>query len=63
MLMTIDPKTGELVDHATVPVSPTPEFAEEFLDELMRTPLPPMGSSGEEFMLSLWQLMEEKGYC
>ncbi len=63
MLMTLDPVTRELVDHATVPVSPTPEYAQEFLDELTWTPLPPEGSSGEQFMLSLWTLLHDKGYC
>ncbi len=61
--MTIDPVTGELVDYATVPVSPTPEYAEKFLGELMWTPLPPEGTSGERFMLSLWKSLHDKGYC
>ena len=61
--MTIDPLTGELVDYATVPVSPTPEYAEEFLAELTWTPVPPVGSSGEEFMIYLWELLHNKGYC
>jgi hypothetical protein len=63
MLMTLDPVTGELLDYATVPVSPTPEYAKEFLDELTWTRVPPVGSSGEEFMLAVWELLSEKGYC
>jgi hypothetical protein len=63
MLMTLDPVTGELLDYATVPVSPTPEYAQAFLDEVTWTPVPPVGSSGEEFMLEVWKLLSEKGYC
>ena len=62
-LMTFDPNTGELVDYATVPVSPTPEYAEAFLDQLTWTPLPKEGTNAERFMLSVWYLLHEKGYC
>ena len=44
-------------------VSPTPEYAKEFLDALTWTRVPPVGSSGEEFMLEVWELLSEKGYC
>ena len=60
--MTIDAVTGELLELVTLPVSPTPEYAEEFLAELTWTPLPPVGSSGEQFMMDLWELLHEKGY-
>jgi hypothetical protein len=63
MLMTIDPVTGELVDFKTMPVSPTPEYAEEFLAEITRIPVPPVGSSGEKFMKDVWELLHKKGYC
>jgi len=49
-LMTFDPITGELVDHTTVPTTPTPEYAEEFMAEYDRAPTPPPGSKAERFM-------------
>ena len=62
-LMTFDPITGELVDHATVPVSPTSEYAQAFKDELAWTPLPERDTKAERFMLSVWHLLHKKGYC
>ncbi len=62
-LMTFDPTTGELVDHDTVPSSPTPEYAQAFKDELAWTPLPKQDTKAERFMLSVWQHLHEKGYC
>ncbi len=63
MLMTFDPVSGELFDYDTVPVSPTPEYAQKFLDELTWTPSPKEGTKAERFMLSVWYLLHEKGYC
>jgi len=53
-LMTFDPITGELVDHTTVPTTPTPEYAEEFMAEYDRTPTPPPGSKAELFMQAVY---------
>ena len=53
-LMTFDPITGELLDFATVPTSPTPEYAEEFLAEYDQSPTPPPGSEAELFMQAVY---------
>ena len=53
-LMTFDPITGELVDHTTVPTTPTAEYAEEFLEEYDRAPTPPPGSKAERFMQAVY---------
>ncbi len=62
-LVTFDPITGELVDFATVPVSPTPGYAREFLAEFSQAPTPPLGSKAELFMEEVWNLLHQKGYC
>jgi hypothetical protein len=62
-LMTFDLITGELVEHATVPVSPTPEYAAEFLAEFSQAQTPPLGSKAELFMDDVWNLLHQKGYC
>ena len=53
-VMTFDLITGELVDFATVPTSPTPEYAEEFMAEFDRAPTPPPGSKAERFMQAVY---------
>jgi hypothetical protein len=53
-LMSFDPITGELFGFKTVPTTPTPEYAEEFLAEYDRTPTPPPGSEAALFMQAVY---------
>ena len=62
-LMTFDPITGELVDHTTVPISPNPGYAAEFLVEFKQAPTPPLGSKAAVFMEEVWNLLHEQGFC
>jgi hypothetical protein len=62
-VMTFDLITGELVDFATVPVSPTPEYAGEFLAEFSQAQTPPLGSKAQLFMDDVWNLLHQKGFC
>jgi len=62
-VMTFDPITGELIDHDTVPPSPTPGYARDFLAEFNQAKTPPLGSKAELFMTEVWDHLHKKGYC
>jgi len=62
-LVKYNAETGELLDHATMPSSPTAEYAREFLDEFNRAPTVPSGSEVDIFMDEVWNRLHRKGFC
>lgn len=62
-LVTFNAETGELLDYATVPTSPTAEYAREFLDEFNRAPTLPADSEASKFMDEVRDALHRKGFC